>query len=423
MTTPLPDLTDALVVRGDVVTPTEVLPDGAVAVVDGRIAWVGPADDVPMAHRPPAPAPGTLVLPGLVDVHCHGGGGASFPDATSLDDVRRAADEHLRHGTTTLVASLVTAPRDALLARTALLADAVDAGLVAGIHLEGPFLSPARCGAQNPHDMVDGDPDLVRAVAHAARGHLVTMTVAPEVPGVVGGSAGDDDVLRALVEAGALPSVGHTDGTAEQTDAAIDRTFDLLATSPTARSGRPTATHLFNGMRPLHHRDPGPVAACLAAAARGELVVELVADGTHLAPATVQAVVDLVGADAVVLVTDAMAAAGMSDGDYRLGPMAVRVADGVARILEADPDDPAGAPHAGAIAGGVAHLLDVVRATVAAGVPLVAAVRAASATPAQVLGRHDLGAVLAGNRADLVVTDADLTPVTVVRAGTLVARP
>ncbi|KSW21534.1 N-acetylglucosamine-6-phosphate deacetylase [Cellulomonas sp. B6] len=429
MTNGLPDLTGALVVRGDVVTPAEVLPDAAVAVRGDRIAWVGDAADVPAAHRPPRPAPGTLVLPGLVDLHCHGGGGASFPDATTPDEVRRAADEHLRHGTTTLVASLVTAPRDVLLARTALLADAADAGVVAGIHLEGPFLSPARCGAQNPEDMVPGDPGLVRAVARAARGHLVTMTVAPEVPGVVGGPAagaadgvpGADDVLRALVEAGALPSIGHTDASAQACDAAIDRAFDLLATTAGARSARATATHLFNGMRPLHHRDPGPVAACLAAAARGELVVELVADGTHLDPATVRAVVDLVGADAAVLVTDAMAAAGMPDGDYRLGPVAVRVADGVARVLEPDPEAPDGPPRPGAIAGGVAHLIDVVRATVAAGVPLVAAVRAASTTPAQVLGRPDLGALLPGRRADLVVTTADLGALRVARAGAWVA--
>lgn len=418
MTASLPDLTGALVVRGDVVTPTAVVPDGAVVVRGDRVVWVGPADALPPAHRPADPPPGTYVLPGLVDLHCHGGGGVSLPDATDVDEVRRAADEHLRHGTTTLVASLVTAPRDVLLARTALLADAADAGVVTGIHLEGPFLAPARCGAQNPADMVDGSPALVREVAAAARGHLVTMTVAPEVRGVVGA---DDDVLRALVEAGAVPSVGHTDATAEQTDAAIARAFDLLATTPGARSGRVTATHLFNGMRPLHHRDPGPVASCLAAAARGELVVELVADGTHLDPGTVRSVVDLVGADAVALVTDAMAAAGMPDGDYRLGPLPVRVADGVARLLEQDPDDPGTPARTGAIAGGVAHLLDVVRTTVDAGVPLVAAVRAASSTPARVLGRHDLGALLPGHRADLVVTTADLRPRRVARAGVWVA--
>jgi N-acetylglucosamine-6-phosphate deacetylase len=163
-------------------------------------------------------------------------------------------------------------------------------------------------------------------------------------------------------------------------------------------------------MRPLHHRDPGPVAACLAAAARGELVVELVADGTHLADATVRTVFDLVGPDAILLVTDAMAAAGLGDGDYRLGPMDVRVADGVARIVEPD-------GSAGSIAGGVAHLLDVVRCTVGAGVPLVDAVRAASRTPADALGLRDVGRLEAGHRADLVVVDDGLRPRRVMRLG------
>ncbi|QWC17035.1 amidohydrolase family protein [Cellulomonas dongxiuzhuiae] len=407
----LSDVPGASTVRGDVVTPSGVLHDGAVVVDGGWIAWVGPAGAAPVRDLPPPPPAGTLVLPGLVDLHCHGGGGASFPDATGADEVRRAADEHARHGTTTLVASLVTAPREVLLARTDLLARAADAGVVAGIHLEGPFLSRARCGAQHPQHMVTGDADLVRELAAAARGHLVSMTVAPEVPGVADGG---DDVLAALVGAGALPSVGHTDASAEEVEAAITRAFDLLATSARARGPRATATHLFNGMRPLHHRDPGPVAACLAAASRGELVVELVADGTHLAPATVRAVMDLVGPDGAVLVTDAVAAAGMPDGDYRLGPRAVRVADGVARVLE---DVPGGARGTGAIAGSVAHLLDVVRTTVAGGVPMVDAVRAASATPAQVLGRHDVGALVAGRRADLVVTIDLLEPVRVMRAG------
>ncbi|ADG73987.1 N-acetylglucosamine-6-phosphate deacetylase [Cellulomonas flavigena DSM 20109] len=414
MTTAVPALAGAVLVRGDVVTPSAVARDAVVAVRAGTIVWVGPSGEV-AEDLLPAPAPGLVVLPGLVDLHCHGGGGAGFPDATGLEDVRHAADEHLRHGTTTLVASLVTAPRDDLLTRTALLADAADAGVVAGVHLEGPFLSVARCGAQHPDHMCVGDAALVRELAAAARGHLLTMTVAPEVPGVADGG---DDVLAALVGAGALPSVGHTDATAEVTEAAIARAFDLLATVPQARGARGTATHLFNGMRPLHHRDPGPVAACLAAAARGELVVELVADGTHLAPATVRSVLDLVGPDGVVLVTDAVAAAGAADGDHRLGPHAVRVVDGVARVLEVAPD---GTASAGAIAGGTAHLLDVVRGTVAAGVPLVAAVRAASTTPADVLGRRDVGALVPGRRADLLVTTADLRPVRVARGGVWVA--
>ncbi|MDM7855777.1 N-acetylglucosamine-6-phosphate deacetylase [Cellulomonas alba] len=401
-------------VRGRVVTPTGVVDDGVVVVDGGLIAWVGPARDVPARWAEAVRASGSaagLVLPGLVDLHNHGGGGGSFPDATTATEAATAIAEHRRHGTTSLVASLVTAPRDELLARTALLAGLAGAGELAGIHLEGPFLSHARCGAQNPDDMLAGDPALVRDVAAAARGHLVTMTVAPEVPGVVAEAPGADDVLAALVSAGAVPSIGHTDASAEQVDAAVARGFDLLATDGGARSGRLTATHLFNGMRPLHHRDPGPIAACLAAAARGELVVELVADGTHLADGTVRSVFDLVGADAIALVTDAMAAAGMPDGEYQLGPKAVTVAGGVARLSGPD----------GAIAGGVAHLVDVVRQVVAAGIPLADAVRAASTTPAAVLGRHDVGALVAGRRADVLVTDGDLRPVAVYRGGARVA--
>jgi N-acetylglucosamine-6-phosphate deacetylase len=404
---------DGLVLTGRVVTPTAVLDDGAVVVEGDRIAWVGARADAGAAGFGDVGPAGTgTILPGLVDLHDHGGGGASFPDATSADEARVAAREHLRHGTTSLVASLVTAPLDVLLARTATLAELADDGELAGVHVEGPFLSAVRCGAQNPHDMLDGDPALVRAVAAAARGHLRTMTVAPEVPGVVGRGG----VIEALADVGAVPSIGHTDASAEQAEAAIEAGLAALAAS-----GRPgarlTATHLFNGMRPVHHRDPGPVAACLAAAARGEMVVELVADGTHLAHGTVRSVMELVGprvgagrqlggADAVALVTDAMAAAGMPDGAYELGPVHVTVADGVARLTDG-----------GAIAGGTFHLIDVVRETVAAGIPLADAVRAASWTPADVLGLADVGGLVAGRRADVVVTGSDLRVRQVWRGG------
>ncbi len=407
---PRPDAAgERLVLRGRVVTPDAVIEDGVVLVDGERIAWVGPAtgapDAVPDLVLPPATD--RTLLPGLVDLHCHGGGGASFPDATDVSTARVAAAEHLRHGTTSLVASLVTADAATLLERVALLADLADAGELAGIHLEGPFLSTVRCGAQDPTLMVPGDAALVSDVAAAARGHLATMTVAPEAAGVLGA----DGAVVALAAAGAVPSVGHTDAAAEVVEEALEAVRAALA-APGARSSRPTVTHLFNGMRPLHHREPGPVAACLAAAAEGGAVLELIADDVHLAPATVRTVFRLVGAGSVALVTDAMAAAGMPDGDYRLGSMSVRVADGVARLTDG-----------GAIAGGTAHLVDVVRSTVAAGVALVDAVRAAATTPAEVLGRPDLGALEVGRRADVLVTARDLRPHAVMRAGRWVVAP
>ena len=409
--------------RGRVVTPQEVVEDGVVVLDGAKIAWVGDRRDAAAAgygaevEAAEAPVDGQVVLPGLVELHNHGGGGASFPDAEDAEQALVAVREHRRHGTTSLVASLVTAERETLLRRVATLADLGDAGEIAGIHLEGPFLSEVRCGAQNPHDMLAGDAELVRAIAEAGRGHFRTMTFAPEVPG----NTGPGGVVETLVEVGAIPSIGHTDASSEQTDAAIvegvaalaaRRAAQAAAGEPVGPAPRLTATHLFNGMRPLHHRAPGPVAACLAAAARGELVVELVADGTHLAAGTVRSVFELVGPDAIVLVTDAMAAAGMADGTYQLGPMAVTVADGVARLDDGTPE--------GSIAGGTFHLLDVVRATTSFGIPLVDAVKAASCTPAGVLGRSDIGALEAGRRADVVVADADLTPLAVWRGGALV---
>lgn len=403
-----------IVLRGRVVLPSAVLDDGVVVVAGDRLAFVGTVADAGpagfgdlVASVPVSPA---VLLPGLVDVHNHGGGGASFPDASTPEEVMTGVLEHRRHGTTTMLASLVTASREVLLERAALLAGLADAGEIAGIHAEGPFLSHERRGAHNPADLVPGNVELVRDLAAAARGHLRTMTVAPEVPGV----AGPDGVASALVAVGAIPSIGHTDGTTAVAEALIDQVAGELRA--VAEAGGPvlgmTATHLFNGMRPLHHRAPGPIPACLAAAAQGDLTVELIGDGVHLDPALVRTMFETLGADHVVLVTDAMAAAGMADGAYDLGPMSVTVRDGVARVT-----DP-GHPEGGAIAGGTAHLVDVVRAAVDAGVPLADAVRAASLVPARVLGLSaEVGALEAGLRADVLVTDADLRPVRVLRAG------
>jgi len=339
--------------RGRVVTPTAVIDDGVIMVDGETIAWVGPAGAAGRHGWPDASdaaqVPSTL-LPGLVDVHNHGGGGAGFPDVGTPGEARVAIREHLAHGTTTLVASLVTATPDVLRQRVAVLTALADAGELAGIHLEGPFLATTRCGAQDPDLIQAPDADLVRELAEAAHGHLVTMTVAPELAGVLG----DGGVIDALITAGALPSFGHTDASWTQTRNAVADACARLDAAPGRRSARPTVTHLFNGMRPLTHRDPGPIPEFLAAAGQGDVVVELIGDGTHVAPEMVRSIFELVGATNVVLVTDAMAAAGMPDGPYRLGSLDVTVSDGVARLTEG-----------GAIAGGTAHLLDVVRTTVA----------------------------------------------------------
>ncbi|MCO1660122.1 N-acetylglucosamine-6-phosphate deacetylase [Pseudonocardia humida] len=374
--------------RGTLVSAGRLIDDGLVAVRGDRIEFAGPTAGW-SGPRPPEPA-GTL-LPGLVDVHCHGGAGHGFPDSDRAG-VRAAAEHHLRHGTTSLVGSLVSARAEVLRERVRLLAPLVVAGELAGIHLEGPFLSAARCGAQDPRMIVPGDPDLLRELIEAGGGTVRSMTLAPE-------TARYAELVKTMAEHDVLPSLGHTDAGAGLTREAIGE----------VGGGPLSATHLFNGMPPMHHRAPGPVAACLAAAARGEMVLELVADGVHLDDETVAAVFDLVGPRRIALVTDAMAAAGQADGRYRLGSLLTDVVQGVARL--------AGDPP-GAIAGGTSRLIDVVRRVVRhSGVGLADAVTAASATPARLLGLADVGDLVAGRRADLVLTDDDLTPVAVMRAG------
>lgn len=381
--------------HGRVLTPAGVVDDGVVSISAGRTGYVGPAAGAPTAADASeiiAPE-GGYVLPGLVDLHVHGGGGAGF-DAGSVPVVAAAAQHHLRHGTVRLLSSIVTGPPQAMVSAVEAAADAVDSGTVTGIHVEGPFLSAAHAGAQDPQHLRTPDVGLAREILDAGRGHVRVMTLAPELPRA-------DEVVEVLLGRGVTPAIGHTGADPTTVRRVLSRTRAAL--------GRPgMVTHLFNGMPALHHRRPGPVAGALEAAVAGDACVELIADGVHLADDTVRLVFSLLGPDRLVLVTDATAAAGMPDGDYELGPRHVRVRDGVARLVDGD-DAP--------LAGGTAHLLDVVRRCVHAGVPLTDAVTAATRTPARVLGADTWPELVAGRTADLVVADAELRPVRVVRAG------
>jgi N-acetylglucosamine-6-phosphate deacetylase len=393
---------DALLLTGTLLTDGTTVRDGAVAMMDGRIAYAGPRAGLDSAALPPLRElqlpPGSLLLPGLVDLHCHGAAGGDFPGGDAA--AARTAVEFLhRSGTTTLLASLVTAPREDLVRSARELKGLAEEGLIAGIHAEGPFLSHARCGAQDQRFLLDPDPGLLDELAGAAGGHLRTMTYAPEL-------AGAADLVQALVAHGVVPSLGHTDADTRTTADSLTHAADLLAASGPG-GARPTVTHLFNGMPPLHHRSPGPVAACLRLAAAGRVAVELVADGVHLDPETVRMVFALAGAENVVLVTDSMAATGLPDGEYELGPAGVVVRHGEARLQSS-----------GALAGGTATLLDVVRRTIAAGVDAAEAVLSATAVPAAVLGLSgEVGSLRTGLRADVVVVDSGFRPALVVRGG------
>jgi N-acetylglucosamine-6-phosphate deacetylase len=374
---------------GHVVTPDAVLSPGWIRLAGSRIDAVGLGEPPAEPGLPVTSLPGRWVLPGFVDMHVHGGGGASFTEGTA-EDARRAAEFHRRNGTTTMLASLVTAPLADMEARAAMLAGLAREGVVAGLHLEGPFLAAARCGAQDPRYMIAPDVAAFDRLLALAGGWLRVITLAPELPGAT-------DLITSVAQAGVIAAVGHTDATADVTAAAVD-------------AGASHATHLFNGMRPLHHREPGPVGALLD---RDEVSCEVIADGVHLHDTAIRLVARAAGSARLVLITDAMAAAGMPDGRYQLGSMRVDVAGGEAR-LAADADSGADAGSGGgagprvpgAIAGSTATMASVVRHAVAAGLPVTAVAAAASTNPARVLGLAGrTGALCPGLDADLVVCD------------------
>ncbi|MEO6794796.1 MAG: N-acetylglucosamine-6-phosphate deacetylase [Mycobacterium sp.] len=363
----------AIVIDGRVCRP------GWLSVADGRIADCG-------SGPPPVAAdtdlPDGVVVPGFVDMHVHGGDGVSY-----ADDPDRAAALHARHGTTGGLASLVTAAPETLLAQVRVLADATARGVVDGIHLEGPWLSRRHCGAHDTAWLRDPDRGEVDALLAAGAGAITMVTLAPERPGAI-------EAIRHLVDAGVVVAVGHTDAGYDQTQVAIE-------------AGATVGTHLFNAMRSLHHREPGPVPALLA---DPRVTVELIVDGVHLHPAVIRHVVATAGPDRVALVTDAMAAAGVGDGAFSLGGLDVDVTEGVARLRGTTTIAGSTATMDRLFTGAV-HLLGADDAA------LRAAVRMTATTPARALRLDGVGVLRTGFAANLVVMNADLQVVRIMRRG------
>ncbi|MBB4933844.1 N-acetylglucosamine-6-phosphate deacetylase [Lipingzhangella halophila] len=377
------------IANAKLVTPGGVR-DGWIRVEGSRIATLA-AGPAPTSAGEHVDAGGHWVLPGTVDMHIHGGAGAAFTDADP-ERAMRVVEFNRARGVTTLLGGLVSASPSDTLDQIAALAELCDSGELAGIYLEGPYIARSKCGAHDPDLLRDPDPAEFDRMVKAGRGHVRMVTLAPELPGAL-------DLVRAAVDSGVVAAVGHTEAGYDQTRAAFD-------------AGATVATHLYNQMRALHHRDPGPIAAALN---DERVTVELINDGVHVHPGAAQVVFDAAGSDRVALITDAMSATGLPDGEYHLGGLHVTVADGRATVTDT-----------GALASSTIMLPQAIRRAVhhVRGVDIEAAARAATATPARALGldRAGIGALTPGNRADLVILDSDLAVDAVLHNGAWVQR-
>mgnify|MGYP003390778915 FL=1 len=332
---------------------------------------------------------GRALIPGFVDQHCHGGGGNTFI-TTDAAEAFRAAELHLRHGTTSIMASLVTGTREALTEQIRTLTPLVDQDVLLGIHLEGPWLSTLHCGAHDSALLRAPDGAEVGELLAVGGGRIKMVTIAPELPGSI-------QAIHQILRAGAVVAIGHTDANYEQAKLAIE-------------AGATVATHLSNAMRPLHHRDPGAIGALME---DPRVTVELIADGVHVHPAVLRLVHNEAGTARVALITDAMGAAGAPDGRYLLGQLEVDVVDGTARLVEG-----------GAIAGSTLTLDWAMRYVVLeGGVSLDQVVQMLSTNPARMMGLDDRGVIAPGKRADLLVLGPRLEVESVMRRGDWVHGP
>jgi N-acetylglucosamine-6-phosphate deacetylase len=338
---------EAAVVAGRIVP-------GDVEVADGKIERFGVAGSNGRG----------IAAPGFVDLQVNGFGGVDFLEADGAG-FRQAGEALLETGVTSYLPTLITAPEDQITAAVREAGAANGGPRIAGVHLEGPFLAARRLGTHPASARRDPDAALLERLLGAGPVRLVTL--APELPGA-------EALIDLLQARGITVSAGHTDATAAEANAAFDR-------------GVRTVTHLFNAMRPFRHRDPGVSGAALA---RGDVVVQVILDGIHLAPETAK-VVWRAAAGRMALVTDAVAGAGLDDGSYSLGGFEVQIRDGVTSGPE------------GVLAGSTLTMIEAVRNLHALGVPLAEAVEAATAVPARVIRDDTLGRLVVGGPADVVV--------------------
>jgi len=355
-----------LLIRGGMIVHVDAVKPGDLRIENGHIAEPGDTTPTDVID-----AQGLYVSPGFIDLQVNGGIGHNFEDASPVE-IRTIVDFYVSHGTTGLLPTTVTAPIERIRA-TIDRVKQIDHPAILGMHIEGPFISEARKGAQNPEYILKPSVDKFNELLTGNEGFIKIVTLAPE-------RSGADQLISRMREIGAVPSLGHSDATYEQALVAIERGIGLF-------------THMFNGMRKFHHRAPGAVGAALVS----NVMVELIADGIHVHPGAMKLLYKVKGPNQVCLITDAISAAGLEDGEYQLGGLQVFVKDATARLAD------------GTLAGSTLTLDKAVKNFMeATGCSLPEAVRAASLNPAKLLGIDDRkGSVEVGKDADLVVLDKD----------------
>ncbi|NJE08686.1 N-acetylglucosamine-6-phosphate deacetylase [Thermococcus sp. M39] len=355
-------------------TPLEVIEPATVVIENGIIKKVFKGlvkDGIDLE--------GKILAPGFIDTHIHGCYGFDTNDA-KVDSFLGMSKALVKHGVTAFIPTTVTASHEVLLKASKAVVEAIrtqekklEGARILGLHLEGPYINPEKRGAQNPAYIRKPSFEEFLEYWEASNGNIREITIAPEVEGAL-------EFIEKAVELGVIVQLGHTNATYEEAKKAI-------------LAGASKATHLFNAMRGIHHRDVGVVGACLESES---VFVELICDLIHLSPAAIKLAYKIAGKHRITLITDAISATGLPDGEYELGGLKVVVKDGICRLEN------------GALAGSTLTMDKAIRNLVKIGIPIQDALIMASYTPARAISEEKLGLIKPGNKADLVVLDEKL---------------
>jgi len=384
-----------IIINGTIITPFHLVSGKAIIIEKGKIIEIVNKEELKTATLTGVEvieAKDKFIVPGYIDIHIHGGGGSDVMDG-DYEAINQIAIAHSHFGTTSFLPTTMTMSKDKIIRSLRSICKAAKKGTagaeILGIHMEGPYINPEKKGAQKEEDIKKISIEEFLEFNQASGNLIRLVTIAPEMPGAI-------DLIKYLYKQGIIASVGHSNATYVQTRAGI-------------QAGLSHVTHTFNAMRELHHREPGVVGAALTSP---ELTVEVIADGIHIHPIVLKILTKIKEAEEIVLITDAMRAAGLKEGTYDLGGQEVIVTKGQARLKD------------GTLAGSVLTMDKAVKNMASkVGVPLPKAIQMASFNPARSIGIDDKkGSLEPGKDADIVILNKNLETELTIVAGKIVYR-